>query len=163
MINRSRGKRHKAIVLLIVIAILWSSGGLLVKSVSWHPIAIAGARSPIAALLLLARAQDNAVELERCPVELDTLLLDVYRQARTLAGDAQVVKLGKKEAELHSVHPMAPLTNIMLKFQAPEGEGEFEDTYAKVLDRPMEEPDRFFVHFTTLPPEVKGLIEKLIA
>jgi drug/metabolite transporter (DMT)-like permease len=54
LINRSRDQRHKATVLLIVIAILWSSGGLLIKSVSWHPIAIAGARCPIAALLLLA-------------------------------------------------------------------------------------------------------------
>jgi len=49
-------------------------------------------------LLLLARAQDNAVELERRPVELDTLLLDVYRQARTLAGNVQVVKLGHEDA-----------------------------------------------------------------
>jgi len=50
----SRGERRRAIVLLIVTAILWSSGGLLIKSVSWNPIAIAGARSAITALLLLA-------------------------------------------------------------------------------------------------------------
>jgi hypothetical protein len=54
LINRSEGERHKAIVLLIVTTILWSSGGLLIKSVSWNPVAIAGARSAIAALLLLA-------------------------------------------------------------------------------------------------------------
>jgi len=37
-----------------VTAVLWSSGGLLIKAVSWNPIAIAGTRSAIAALLLLA-------------------------------------------------------------------------------------------------------------
>jgi drug/metabolite transporter (DMT)-like permease len=47
-------ERYKAIALLIIAAILWSSGGLLIKSVSWNPIAIAGARSAVAALLLIA-------------------------------------------------------------------------------------------------------------
>jgi drug/metabolite transporter (DMT)-like permease len=54
LINRSKDERHKAIVLLIITAMLWSSGGLLIKSVAWNPIAIAGARSAVTALLLLA-------------------------------------------------------------------------------------------------------------
>jgi drug/metabolite transporter (DMT)-like permease len=54
MIDESRRERHKAIGFLIVTAILWSSGGLLIKWVSWNPIAIAGMRSAIAALVLLA-------------------------------------------------------------------------------------------------------------
>jgi len=45
--------RFGAISLLIGTAILWSFGGILIKSVSWNPIAIAGARSAIAALLIL--------------------------------------------------------------------------------------------------------------
>jgi drug/metabolite transporter (DMT)-like permease len=53
LIDASRGGRYKAIGFLIVTAILWSSGGLLIKWVSWNPIAIAGARSAIAALFLL--------------------------------------------------------------------------------------------------------------
>lgn len=48
-------------------------------------------------LLLLARA-DGDVSLQRAPVELDTLLLDVYRQALTLAGDAHTVLLGHEDA-----------------------------------------------------------------
>jgi len=54
LIDESRGERCKAIGFLIVTAILWSSGGLLIKWVSWNPIAIAGARSAIAVLVLLA-------------------------------------------------------------------------------------------------------------
>ena len=54
LVNESRGERYKAIGFLIVTAILWSSGGLLIKWVSWNPIAIAGARSAIAVLVLLA-------------------------------------------------------------------------------------------------------------
>jgi len=46
-------ERHRAIAFLIVTAILWSFGGLLIKSVSWNPMAIAGTRSAIAALFML--------------------------------------------------------------------------------------------------------------
>lgn len=35
-------------------AVLWSSGGLLIKSVDWHPLAISGARSAIAAVVIRA-------------------------------------------------------------------------------------------------------------
>jgi drug/metabolite transporter (DMT)-like permease len=53
LIDASGGGRYKAIGFLIATAVLWSSGGLLIKWVSWNPIAIAGARSAIAALFLL--------------------------------------------------------------------------------------------------------------
>ena len=54
VIDESRGGRYKAIGFLIVTAILWSSAGLLLKMISWNPIAIAGMRSAIAAIVLLA-------------------------------------------------------------------------------------------------------------
>jgi drug/metabolite transporter (DMT)-like permease len=47
-------KRHRAIFFLILAAVLWSSGGLFIKSVDWNPVAIAGVRSFIAALVLFA-------------------------------------------------------------------------------------------------------------
>jgi len=46
--------RYKAIVFLALSAILWSFGGLFIKLVSWNPMAIAGLRSFIAVLVLLA-------------------------------------------------------------------------------------------------------------
>jgi drug/metabolite transporter (DMT)-like permease len=46
--------RKRAVLLLIITAILWSLGGLLIKWVAWNSIAIAGTRSAIAALVMLA-------------------------------------------------------------------------------------------------------------
>jgi len=45
--------RTKAIVLLVITAILWSLGGVLIKSIKLNPVAIAGIRSAIAAVVLL--------------------------------------------------------------------------------------------------------------
>lgn len=48
-----KSERSKAILLLVITAVLWSLGGLLIKSVKWNPVAIAGMRSAIAAIVLL--------------------------------------------------------------------------------------------------------------
>jgi drug/metabolite transporter (DMT)-like permease len=46
--------KQRAIVYLVITALLWSTGGLLIKLVVWNPIAIAATRSAIAALVMLA-------------------------------------------------------------------------------------------------------------
>lgn len=46
--------RRRAVILLIIAALLWSTGGVLIKIVTWQPFAIAGMRSAIAALVILA-------------------------------------------------------------------------------------------------------------
>ena len=46
-------KRVSAIILLAVAAIMWSLGGLLIKSVNAHPLAISGIRSAISCLIIL--------------------------------------------------------------------------------------------------------------
>lgn len=46
-------ERPKALLLLAITAILWSLGGLLIKSVDTNPLAIAGSRSAIAVVLFL--------------------------------------------------------------------------------------------------------------
>jgi drug/metabolite transporter (DMT)-like permease len=45
--------RKIAVLQLIGAAILWSTGGVLVKFIDWNPMAIAGCRSGIAALVLV--------------------------------------------------------------------------------------------------------------
>jgi drug/metabolite transporter (DMT)-like permease len=45
--------RSKAIVFLLLSAILWSFGGLFIKLVSWNPVAIAGLRGFIAMVVLI--------------------------------------------------------------------------------------------------------------
>ncbi len=37
----------------VITAVLWSSSGLVIKLIDWHPIAISGARSLVAALMLI--------------------------------------------------------------------------------------------------------------
>ena len=45
--------RGRAMVLLVLTAVLWSFGGLLIKWVQWNPMAISGMRSAIACLTIL--------------------------------------------------------------------------------------------------------------
>lgn len=45
--------RYLPPVLLLLAALLWSLGGVLIKSIEWHPMAIAGGRSAIAIPLML--------------------------------------------------------------------------------------------------------------
>ncbi|WP_221031167.1 DMT family transporter [Actomonas aquatica] len=46
-------EHRRAVVLLVAAAVLWSSGGLLIKHVDWPPLAVAGGRGFFAALFLL--------------------------------------------------------------------------------------------------------------
>ncbi len=49
----SRGPgRRGALALLLLTAVLWSLGGILIKSIRWSPLAISGTRSLIGALVL---------------------------------------------------------------------------------------------------------------
>ena len=53
-IDSSNNPRRVSVGLMIATALMWSLGGVLIKSVEWNPIAISGARSCIAAIVLLA-------------------------------------------------------------------------------------------------------------
>jgi drug/metabolite transporter (DMT)-like permease len=49
----SKFEHIRAVGLLVATAVLWSLGGLLIKLISWNPMAIAGGRSILAAGVLL--------------------------------------------------------------------------------------------------------------
>jgi drug/metabolite transporter (DMT)-like permease len=49
--------RKKALLVIALVAILWSSGGVLIKLVSWNPLALASIRSLIGAIFLLLVAR----------------------------------------------------------------------------------------------------------
>jgi drug/metabolite transporter (DMT)-like permease len=51
---RDRHARRRALVLLALCGVLWSSAGVLIKLIDWHPGAIWSARCAIAAALLYA-------------------------------------------------------------------------------------------------------------
>jgi drug/metabolite transporter (DMT)-like permease len=57
--------RLVAILLQIAAAVLWSFGGMLIKLVELHPIAITGIRSTIAALVILPFLKRSAFKLTR--------------------------------------------------------------------------------------------------
>jgi drug/metabolite transporter (DMT)-like permease len=46
-------ERRKAILFVILAAILWSSGGLMIKIISWGPLAIMGGRCIFSSIILL--------------------------------------------------------------------------------------------------------------
>lgn len=48
----TRAEHRRALLILALCGLLWSTGGLLIKFVQWHPIAIWSVRSAFAALLL---------------------------------------------------------------------------------------------------------------
>jgi len=50
---RIRGRHGAALMALVVCALLWSTGGLLIKAVTWNPMAIAGVRSILGGLVIL--------------------------------------------------------------------------------------------------------------
>jgi len=49
--------RKKALLVIALVAILWSSGGVLIKLVSWNPLALASIRSLIGTVFLLLAAR----------------------------------------------------------------------------------------------------------
>lgn len=52
--DESNAKHYQGVGLAFAAGVLWSLGGLLIKWVEWNPLAIAGARSAIAMVVLLA-------------------------------------------------------------------------------------------------------------
>lgn len=55
----------KGLIAIIACATIWSSGGMLIKLVPWHPLVIAGGRSLLAALFLLAVMAVRAIKDKR--------------------------------------------------------------------------------------------------
>lgn len=54
LIEKIKNDRFRSIIYLVTASLLWSTGGLLIKSIKWNAVAIAGMRSLIAALVMLA-------------------------------------------------------------------------------------------------------------
>lgn len=48
-----KNDRYKGIIAALFASTLWSTGGILIKQIDWNPMAIAGSRSLIAALVIL--------------------------------------------------------------------------------------------------------------
>tara|TARA_B100000886_G_C20416516_1_gene489491 strand:- start:290 stop:1108 length:819 start_codon:yes stop_codon:yes gene_type:complete len=53
--------RKNAILMLLFAGVLWSLGGLLIKSIPWHPLAISGLRGGIAAIVIYVYSKDRKI------------------------------------------------------------------------------------------------------
>jgi drug/metabolite transporter (DMT)-like permease len=90
----SRMRTHtRAVWCLVAAALLWSLGGLLIKWIDWHPLAIAGARSAIAAVTLLVllprpRFTFSAVQCAAAGCYVGTVALFVSATKLTTAANA---------------------------------------------------------------------------
>ena len=92
-------KRSRAIIYLVLTAILWSLGGVLIKSVKWNPIAIAGARSAIASLVMLAYIRRPRFTWSRAQIlaaifYAGTVILFVTANKLTTAANAILLQYG---------------------------------------------------------------------
>lgn len=55
----SRREHRRAILFLLMAAVLWSTGGFFIKWVAWNPVAISGFRSAIAAVVIAVAFRHN--------------------------------------------------------------------------------------------------------
>jgi len=53
------------VIFLVLASILWSTGGILIKLVDWNPVAIAGTRSGISALVMMLYMRKTKVTLTK--------------------------------------------------------------------------------------------------
>jgi drug/metabolite transporter (DMT)-like permease len=93
MMTEKEFGRSKAVVLLVMAALLWSTGGLLIKLIPWHTIAIAGSRSAIAALLFFVYARKlkwtgSSAQIGGAAAYAGTVILFVVATKMTTAANA---------------------------------------------------------------------------
>lgn len=87
------------IVAMAACAFLWSLAGLFIKMVDWHPVAIAGARSAVASLFLLAvirrpRFTFSFVQVGSALAYAVTMLLFVVANKLTSPANAILLQYG---------------------------------------------------------------------
>ncbi|WP_378952310.1 DMT family transporter [Pelosinus sp. sgz500959] len=58
-------EQKKAMICLFLTALLWSAGGVLIKLVDWHPMAISGGRSLIAAIVIWIAFRKESLSFSR--------------------------------------------------------------------------------------------------
>lgn len=85
--------RAKAILYLVIASVLWSTGGMLIKLVDWNPVAIAGTRSGIAALVMLAFVRKPKFSMSKTQIAgaafyMSTVVLFVIANKLTTAANA---------------------------------------------------------------------------
>lgn len=97
LLGTGKSEHFRAILLLVITAVLWSSGGLLIKSVDWHPLAISGFRSLISAAVIRLAFRREPLNLSKVQVAgalgyVATVMLFVSATKMTTAANAIVLQ-----------------------------------------------------------------------
>ena len=77
--------------------------------------------------------------------------------------EGTIIKLGTKTAVIRADMPVERLANLKITLAATGSDGTSRDMYAKVIEAPTGEPATFKMHFTSVPVEVRALLDKLSA
>ena len=86
-------KRNTAIKYMIIASVLWSIGGIFIKLINWNPMAIAGSRSAIAALVMMVYLKKFKFKINKsmliCACSYSLLvILFVYANKLTTSANA---------------------------------------------------------------------------
>lgn len=93
ILDKFKNDRTRSVIFLIIAALLWSLGGLLIKSIKWNAAAIAGMRSLTASLIMLAVIKKpslkfNKYKLGCAAAYAGTVILFVMSNKLTTAANA---------------------------------------------------------------------------
>jgi drug/metabolite transporter (DMT)-like permease len=96
-VSSGKTEHVRCVILLVITAVLWSSGGLLIKAIDWHPLAIAGMRSAIAALVIWLAFRNekinySAPQLMGAAAYAGTVILFVSATKLTTAANAILIQ-----------------------------------------------------------------------
>jgi adenylate cyclase len=110
--------------------------------------------------LFLPKAKEEFIALHTAlPVQYTVL------EGKHLVGtvfDGCFVRLSEGGAELWSDHFLTPLSNLKITLLLPTNNAsEFDDLYAKVLDKPAETEGCFRLRFTSKSPEATAALDRL--
>ncbi|CBH22537.1 conserved membrane protein of unknown function [Acetoanaerobium sticklandii] len=89
-------KRNTAIKYMIIASVLWSIGGIFIKLINWNPMAIAGSRSAIAALVMMVYLKKFKFKINKsmliCACSYSSLVI-LFVSANKLTTSANAILL----------------------------------------------------------------------
>jgi len=99
MMDRYMSRQTAGIAAMAGCAFLWSLAGIFIKLIDWQPFAIAGGRSAIAALFLLAvirrpKFSFSALQVGSAIAYSSTMLLFVFANKNTTSANAILIQYG---------------------------------------------------------------------